>query len=259
MPLRRDFAGLLALSGVSLVLAMPAAFAQNDVARLMEQGLAEDARLDTAHALEAFLEAEKLAPNDANVLYRIAREYALSMNDTASKDEQRTRGEQALAYAKRAVAADPRNAQAQLAAAICYGRLAPFVDTRTRIAYSQLIKQHSDAALALDPSDDYAYHVLGVWNYELAGLNPVLRGMARVIYGALPDASYLDAERDFQKAVELSPARVSHHVELGRTYVALGNKELARKELTLALGFPDREKDDPESKRRARQALQQFD
>jgi tetratricopeptide (TPR) repeat protein len=259
MPLRRNFAGLLALSGISLVLAIPAAFAQNDIARLMEQGLAEDARLDTAHALEAFLAAEKLALNDANVLYRIAREYALSMNDTASKDEQRARGEQALAYAKRAVAADPKNAQAQLAAAICYGRLAPFVDTRTRIAYSQLIKQHSDAALALDPSDDYAYHVLGVWNYELAGLNPVLRGMARVIYGALPDASYLDAERDFQKAVELSPARVSHHVELGRTYIALGNKELARKELTLALGFPDREKDDPESKRRARQALQKLD
>src|SRR5450756_2895256 len=84
------------------------------------------------------------------------------MNDTALKDEQRLRGEAALANAKRAVAADPKNAQAQLAAAICYGRLAPFVDTRTRIAYSQLIKLHADAALALDPSDNYAYHVLGV-------------------------------------------------------------------------------------------------
>jgi tetratricopeptide (TPR) repeat protein len=242
MPLRPDFAGLLALSVASLALATPAAFAQSDVARLIEQGLAEDARLDTAHALQTFLDADKLAPNDANILYRIAREYALSMNDTALKDEQRLRGEAALANAKRAVAADPKNAQAQLAAAICYGRLAPFVDTRTRIAYSQLIKLHADAALALDPSDNYAYHVLGVWNYELAGLNPVLRGMARVIYGGLPDASYQDAEHDFQRAVELSPARVSHHVELGRTYVALGKKNSRAKSSPWLLASATRRK-----------------
>jgi tetratricopeptide (TPR) repeat protein len=258
MPLPGDFTGLRRLSVAWLALAAPLALAQSDVARLMAEGLAQDASLDTARALHTFLEAEKLAPNDADILYRIAREYALSMNDTTAKDEQRARGEQALAYAQRAVTADPKNAQAQLAAAICYGRLAPFVDTRTRIGYSKLIKQHTDAALALDPSDDYAYHLLGVWNYELAGLNPLLRGMARVIYGALPDASYEDAERDLKKAVELAPARISHHVELGRTYVVLGKKDLARQELTLALTFPDREKDDPESKRRAREALQKL-
>jgi Flp pilus assembly protein TadD len=259
MPLRRDYAGLRTLSVAWIALAAPAAFADSEVARLMAQGLAQDASLDTARALQTFLEAEKLAPNDANVLYRIAREYALSMNDTASKEEQRTRGEQALAYAKRALVADPNNAQAHLAAAICYGRLAPFVDTRTRIGYSRVIKEEADAAVALDPTDAYAYHLLGVWNYELAGLNPLLRGMARVIYGALPDASYEAAERYLKKAVELAPARVSHRVELGRTYAALGKKELAREELRLALSFADRDKDDPESKRRAREALRKLD
>jgi tetratricopeptide (TPR) repeat protein len=259
MPSRQDFAGLRALSVAWIAFVAPAAFAHSELAALMEQGLAQDASLDTAHALQTFLEAEKLAPNDANVLYRIAREYVLSMNDTASKEEQRARGEQALAYAKRAVAAGSNNAQAHLAAAICYGRLAPFVDTRTRIGYSRLIKEEADAAVALDPTDAYAYHVLGVWNYELAGLNPLLRGMARVIYGSLPDASYADAERYLKKAVELAPARVAHRVELGRAYAALGKKDLARQELRLALTFPDREKDDPESKRRARESLQKLD
>jgi tetratricopeptide (TPR) repeat protein len=259
MPSRRNFAGLRALSVAWITLAAPAVFGQSVLAGLMEQGLAQDARLDTAGALQTFLEAEKLAPSDANVLYRVAREYALSMNDTASKEEQRARGEAALAYGKRAVAADPNNAQAHLAAAICFGRLAPFVDTRTRIDYSRLIKEEANAAVALDPTDAYAYHLLGVWNYELAGLNPLLRGMARVIYGSLPDASYEDAERYLKKAVELAPTRVSHRVELGRTYAALGKKDLARQELRLALSFPDRDKDDPESKRRARESLQKLD
>jgi Flp pilus assembly protein TadD len=258
MPLRRHFAGPCSISLACFALASSAAFAQSDVEQLLAQGLAQDARFDTAGALQTFLQAEKLAPNDANVLYRIAREYALSMNDTASTDEQRSRGEQALGYAKRAVAADPNNAQAHLAAAICYGRLSSLVDTRTRIGYSRLIKEQVDAAVALDPKDDYAYHVLGVWNYELAGLSPLLRGMARVIYGTVPDASYEDAVRDFQKAVELAPERVSHHVELGRTYAALGKKDLARKELNLALSLSDHEKDDAESKRRARAALQKL-
>jgi hypothetical protein len=48
---------------------------------------------------------------------------------------------------------------------------------------------------------------------------------------------------------------VSHRVELGRTYAALGRKDAARTELRKGLGLPNREKDDPESKRRASAAL----
>jgi hypothetical protein len=56
-------------------LAIPAASAQSAIADVIGQGMAQDARLDTAHALQAFLQAEELAPSDANELYRIAREY----------------------------------------------------------------------------------------------------------------------------------------------------------------------------------------
>ena len=256
---RPAFAGRRALSLCCAVLALPAAFAQVAVPDLIAQGMAQDARLDTSQALQSFLQAEKLAPHDANVLWRVAREYALSMDDTRLKDEQRARGEHALAYAERAVSADPNNAQAQLSVAICYGRLEPLVDTRAKINYSRLIKQHADSAVALDPTDSYAYHVLGVWNYELARLSPLLRALARAVYGAVPPASFQAARDYLLQAAQLAPARVAHRVELGRTYAALGEKDLARQELVLALSLPDREKDDPESKRRARAALQELD
>jgi Tetratricopeptide repeat len=256
MPSRPIFGGRYALSMACAALAIPAAFAQSAVANLIEQGMAEDARLETTRSLQTFLQAEKLAPDDANVLWRVSREYALSMDDAPLKRDQQTRGEQALTYAQRAVAADPKNARAQLSAAICYGRLAPLVDAHTRVAYSRLIKQHADTAVALDPADSYGYHVLGVWNYELAKLNPLLRALVRAVYGTVPSASYEAAEQYLLKAVELAPARIAHRVELGRTYAALGDKARARAQFALALGFPDREKDDPESKRRARQALQ---
>lgn len=239
----------------TLAIAALAAFATPDIDKLLAQGDAFDARLDTAHALESYLEAERLGSTDVGTLYRIARQYALSMNDAPSEAEQRQRGEKALAYAERAVAGDPRNAKAQLSAAICYGRLVSLVNTRTKIEYSRLIKEHADLAVKLDPSDSYAWHVLGVWNYELAQMGGLTRAVVKLVYGGIPAASNEEAVRLFRKAVELSPERVSHHAELGRALLAQGERHEARQEFEKALALPAREKDDPESKRRARLAL----
>jgi tetratricopeptide (TPR) repeat protein len=233
-----------------------AAFANPDVDKLLAQGDAFDAQLDTSHALESYLRAEKLGSTDAGTLNRIARQYALSMNDTRSEAEQRQLGEKALAYAKRAVASDPSNAKAQLSAAICYGRLVSLVNTRTKVEYSRLIKEHADLALKLDPSDSYAWHVLGVWNYELAQMGGMTRAIVKLVYGGIPAASNDEAVRLFRKAVELAPQRVSHHAELGRALLAKGDKVAARAEFEKALALPAKEKDDPESKRRAAAALQ---
>jgi tetratricopeptide (TPR) repeat protein len=247
-----------------LLLAICLAFVASDLHARMDDGslLAEgdayDARLDTAHALESYLQAERLGRSDADLLWRIARQYALSMNDTEAKEEQKRRGERALEYANRAVAANPRSAKAQLAVAVCYGRLIPFGDTKTKVTYSRLIKQYAETALQLDPTDSYAYHILGAWHYELAKLSPLMRSAAKLIYGEIPSASNESAVRYLREAVSRAPERVSHRVELGRAYVALGDLSEARTELQVALGLPNREKDDPESKRRAVDALRKL-
>jgi tetratricopeptide (TPR) repeat protein len=241
---------------VALLFACPGA--QAGVAELLKQGDAFDARLDSAHALESYLQAEKLGAADAGTLTRIARQYALLMNDTSSGDEQRRLGQRALEYSKRAVAADPGHAKAVLSVAICYGRLIPFQDTRTKVEYSRFVKEYADRALKLDPGDSYAWHVLGAWNYELAQMGAFSRAFVKVVYGGMPPASNEEAERLFRKAVALAPDRVSHHAELGRTLAALGKKGEARIELNRALALPSREKDDPESKQRAARALAQL-
>ncbi len=253
-------AGLKARAAVLSLMALSvtalAASAGGDIAAFIAEGDAYDAKLDNARALEAYLQAEKLGAHDAGTLYRIARQYALSTDDTTSQSLQHDLAETALAYANRAVAADPGNPKAQLSAAICYGRLVPYVSSRRKVEYSRLIKEHADIALKLDPGDSYAWHVLGVWNYELAKMGLFTRGLVKVVYGGIPPASNEEAARLLRKAVELAPQRVSHHVELGRVYLALGLKKLARRELERGLALPDREKDDPESKRRAREALE---
>jgi tetratricopeptide (TPR) repeat protein len=232
------------------------ALAQEDFASLMKRGDQFDAQLKTKEALAVYLEAEKLEPKNAELLHRIAKQYGESQNDVPTKDEKRKIGMIALDFSKRAIAADPKNAMAQLAVAISYGRVAPYLDNKTKIAYSKLVKEHADKSRELDPNgNDLVYHVLGAWNYELANLNPVLRAIAQLIYGKLPNASNEAAVDNFKKAIELNPRRLSNFIELGRAYAAMGKKEDARSALEKGLSLPNRQRDDPETKDRGRAAL----
>ena len=47
----------------------------------------------------------------------------------------------------------------------------------------------------------------------------------------------------------------AHHLELGRAYLALGEKQKARDEFKLGLSLPSAEKDDDNNKQRARATL----
>jgi tetratricopeptide (TPR) repeat protein len=244
---------------LSIALFAPALLlAQQDFAGLIKKGDQFDAQLRTKDALAAYLEAEKLRPDDADLLHRIAKQYGESQNDVSSKSEKKAIGERALDYAKRAVAADPKNAMAQLALAVSYGRLAPFTDNKTKISYSRLVKEHAERSLALDSKNDLTHHVLGAWNYELANLNGILRAVAHVIYGRLPSASNEDAVKFFKKAIELNPRRVGNWVELGRTYAAMGKKDEAREALQKGISLPNRQRDDAETKDRAQAALKKL-
>lgn len=229
-----------------------------DMASAEAQGDAYAAKLDSRHALESYIQAAKLGQPDAKLICNIAKEYGETMADTNNVDEKRQLGEKALEYAKRAVTQFPGDAVAQLSLAVCYGRLAPLMDNRTKIAYSRQVKWHAEKALQLDPNNDLTYNVLGAWNYELAGLNPFLRGLAGMIYGKLPDASYDESVKYYKRALELNPNRLANHIGLGRTYVAMGRTAEGKAEIEQGLAMPDKEKDDPYTKDQGHESLKRI-
>lgn len=239
---------------LTLAVASTSLRAEN-VEELLKKGDALDAKFETSEALAVYLEADNVSPNNAEVLHRIAKEYGLSMNDVSGKEAKREKGQKALEYAKKAVEADPKNAQAQLALAISYGRVAELLDNKTKIQYSKYVEEHAKKSLALDPKNDLTYYVLGAWNYELANLNPVVRAIAKAVYGSLPPASNEKAIEYLEKAVAINPNRIGSHVDLGRAYIAAGQKGKGRAELKTALEMPNREKDDNTAKAKARAAL----
>jgi tetratricopeptide (TPR) repeat protein len=216
---------------------------------------AAETRFETARALELYLEADRLRPDDAPTLQKIAQQLSDLSLEVTTKAEKKAQAEKALAYARRAVALAPDNAVNVLSLAICHGKMAVFSDARTKIEYSRLVRQDAERALALDPNYDWAHHVLGRWHHEVAELGAATRFFVRVVYGGLPDASRETAIRHLEKAAELSPARIPHHVELGFAYLAAGRTADARRSFELALALPSTELYDESAKTRARAAL----
>jgi tetratricopeptide (TPR) repeat protein len=225
------------------------------VEELIKKGAEFDDRFDAKDALQYYDEAEKLDPKNADLLVRIARQYRYMLADASSKTEKLRLGHIALGYSERAAAAGPKNPEAQLAVAITLGKMLPYMNNKDQVEATPRIKESVDSALALDPRDDTAWDILGRWNRVLADISGLKRILAGAVYGKLPKGSNEAAEACLKKAIAIDPHRLMHYVELGRVYAQMGRKDEARRCIDKGLSMPNREKDDPETKERGRQAL----
>lgn len=229
-----------------------------DADALFKAAAAAEARLDAKTALELYLKADAARPNDSVILQKIARQYSDLTFDLADPGEQRRVCDKALDYAKRAYALAPKNADNALSLAICYAKIGFYSDTRTKIENSRLVKDYAEQALALDPRDDFAWHVLGQWNYEVASIGAAKRFLVKLIYGGLPAASTAESVKLLRRAVELAPDIPSHHAELGLALIADGQRDAGARELRKAVAMPRKIKYDDEARRRAREALEKL-
>jgi tetratricopeptide (TPR) repeat protein len=241
------------------VLALAGGEARGETAdELIAKGDVCNQRLQTREALQYYLPAEKLEPNNAGLLVRIARQYRHLMSDTSSPKEKLRLGRISLGFAQRAAALAPKNSEAQLSPAISYGKMLPYMVAREQVDDTPLIKTAVDRALRLDPNNDTAWHVLGRWDRTLAGVGAIKRVLAAAIYGPLPVTTNEAAEKCLRKAIAINPNRVMHYIELGRIYAQMGRDADARKYIQKGLSMPNKEKDDPEMKAIGRELLKKL-
>ena len=222
---------------------------------LLRDALAAEAKLDSARALTLFQQADAAKPNDAFILFKIAKQYSDQVPDQATDAGKREFAQLGLDFAKRACALESTNAVYTLSLAICHGHLATVSDVRTKVEYSRLIKDEAERSLQLDPNYAWAHHVLGRWHYELASLGITARFFAKLLYGGIPPASPEEGVAQLKRATELEPGELNHWIDLGFAYAATGRKVEARASWEHGLAMPDRSKHDATSKRRAREAL----
>jgi tetratricopeptide (TPR) repeat protein len=146
-------------------------------------------------------------------------------------------------YANRAVKSDPAGADGHFALAAAIGRASLGLGKKDRIRRAALIRREAMRTLALNPSHDGAYHILGRWNAEIMRISGISRFFAKNFLGAgvFNQASWARAIYNMEKAAELDPGRIYHHLELAEIYADRSRVKDAEAQLQLIDSLPVRE------------------
>ena len=260
------FAIALCAATVAACAGTPApAHAATDTAQAVSASVAQAdahyAKFDFEAALSACRAGLAVDSTSYDLQWRLARSL-IDRGARAEYDKNKPKAEaaydEAVAAGRRAVVLDAAKPEGHLELAVALGRLALFKGGKDKIRLSKEIKSEVDRALAIDPKQDRAEHVLGRWNRGIAELNFFEKAAANTILGGLPKGATMDeAVTHFERAIALNPDYANHHVELGRTLLKLGLKAKARAEFEKALACPQRTPFDAEYKKDAQQLMAQ--
>jgi len=146
-----------------------------------------------------------------------------------STDERDSLYKRAEDYARRAVAANPNDAEGHFELARAIGRRALTMGARDRVKFAGVVHDEATAALKANPRHAGALHVLGMWNAEVMRLNGLTRMIAKNLLGGktFGEASWDNAQRDLEEAVAIEPNRITHRLDLAGVYADRDAKDKA--------------------------------
>jgi tetratricopeptide (TPR) repeat protein len=226
-----------------------------DVAYLVKEAEDLEKSFKEEDALKKVQEALKLAPND---LAALSKASILSSQVGNRQKEDKRKAEYftaAKTYAESALKVDPKDAVANFAMGMAMGRMALISSGKEKIQSVRDIKKYAEAALAAKPDFAKAQHLLGKWHYEVTSLNFVEKGLVKVIFGGLPDASMPQAIQWYEKARAQDPGFVLNYLELARAYKENGQSDKAIDILNRMARLPPKMQDDPAYKAEGKKML----
>jgi tetratricopeptide (TPR) repeat protein len=237
---RFSFAGVAVLA---FLLAASIPLSAQTAADHIRQGDEYYSQFDDAKALEEYLAAAKLEPENYEALWKAARAYfdlgdLMVAKDKAEVDEQRKLFTESYKYARQAVRANPDDTWGHFFFSAAQGKYVLTQGKKEQINASKNIKAEMEKAIELDPENDFAYHALGLWHRTMAEIGGAKRFFGGIIYGSIPKGTMEESEKFLKKAIEIRPDYTNHHLELGRTYLAMKNYDLAKQEFQKTLELP---------------------
>lgn len=163
----------------------------------------------------------------------------------------------ALRYADTLQRSYPDSVESYFLKAVAAGNLALFRGGTEKVKLVRIIESNLKKAIARDSLYDPAYVVLGAYYREVATANSVLKFFAKSFLGGMPDGTLQESQQYLLKALELNPRNMFGHLELAKTYIAMGEekKEESVKHLNTVLQLPVTNHQHPQLKKEAQQLL----
>ena len=193
----------------------------------------------------------------ARAVVNVAKQIDSDVKDDALKQRRDGLYAEARALAEAAIRVNPKGAEGHSTLAQALGRLSRTRGGKERVRFAKIIYDEAMEAIALDSTNDPAYHVMGAWNAEVKRLSGMTRFFAKTLYGAgfMDKANWQDAQRYLIGAVELNPRNIYHRLELARVYVDVKKYDKAREQLTAVHDLPIGDVLDPKYKNEAESLL----
>ncbi len=254
--------GFVFVAAASLTLSVQGVAQTNTEARVPDRSLVtvDSLRINGAFrdALSQLDALNEQYGDDVSVLWRMSVARTNLAKTTSDEQEIETLYQEALDLANTALAVDTMAARAHYAKAVAEGRMALNAGTRERVERSRAVKKHADRSIELDSTLAEAYHTRARWHREVSDLGFLERTVVKTIYGGLPDASFEQSVRDFQRAIELEKERF-HYLELAKTYLKMDRDEDAAEELRALLDLSPQGPFDEKYGYQAQQLLNEAD
>ena len=119
------------------------------------------------------------------------------------------------------------------------------VSTKEYISNSFAIRSHWEQAIALNPSDASAHHLVGRWCFDVASMPWWKRKVASTVFAEPPSSSYREALDFFNLAERISPGFWKKNLLMvAKCHLAMNNKADAELPLEQALAIVSRTDED---------------
>jgi tetratricopeptide (TPR) repeat protein len=202
---------------------------------LLDSGNACYERFNNGRALGYFRRAHEECPQSYEELMKYTRAL-IDLGEDTTPNSAESLFVRSARCADTLVQRFPDSGQPYFLRAVATGSTAALRRGARKVAMVRAIEVDIKHAIRLDPTFAPAYIVLGRYYREIAQANPLLKAIARLLFGGVPKGTLRDSEDFLQKAIALSPRNVDAHLELARTEVALHHREEA---LDLLLAMED--------------------
>lgn len=247
------------LRAVSQIANLPPPRDSSTARSFLDQGNDFSERLfKNQNALQSYLAALTLEPNNDEILWRISRTYVdigehLPVATDEEKKEQLATYEKALEYANKALAANSRCSMAFVRRAIANGRIALFKGVWESLDLVKQAKVDLERAIELDGANGSAYYVLGRTHAKVSERPRIVRWPLGLGWASLDDAV-----EKYERAIALRPNFIMYRLDCARAYVELDEYEKAREHLKRISTLPTMDEDDELFRKEAGELLERI-
>ena len=226
---------------------------------LYQQGVKYKAEYKYKEGLAVFQQLLKSDSSNINYLTNASFFYSRAGHMLTNEKEQMKSYKTAEYLARKSIKTDANSAESHYVWALALGRINEHAGSSQKIANAKVIKLEAERAIALNPKHAGAYHILGRWHREIAGLSGLEKIAVNSMFGGVPQGSSMDESvKAFQNAILIEPKYMLHQYELALTYNEMGKKAEAKAWLKKALECPIQTPDDPQTKKDAEALLKKL-